>query len=65
MSASEAPNFFLTHDFKRFNKLSDVRPQKGYNWMTSELHEWTMFDGKKSQGILYKPENFDPHKNTR
>jgi dienelactone hydrolase len=36
--------------------------QKDYNWLTCELVKWTMFDGKQSQGLLYKPENFDPKK---
>ncbi|MEP7376091.1 MAG: prolyl oligopeptidase family serine peptidase [Chitinophagaceae bacterium] len=62
MSASEAPDYFATSNFKTFQRLSNVQPQKDYNWLTSDLHEWTMYDGKKSQGILYKPENFDPHK---
>lgn len=33
-----------------------------YNWLSSELVRWKMFDGKMSEGILYKPENFDPNK---
>ena len=36
--------------------------QANYNWGTAELMRWTMFDGKPSEGILYKPENFDPAK---
>ncbi len=36
--------------------------QKDYNWLTSELVRWKMFDGKMSEGILFKPENFDPKK---
>ncbi|OQP62963.1 alpha/beta hydrolase family protein [Niastella populi] len=36
--------------------------QKEYNWLTCELVKWTMFDGKRSEGLLYKPENFDPKK---
>lgn len=36
--------------------------QKDYNWLTCELVKWTMFDGKQSQGLLYKPEDFDPKK---
>ncbi|WP_431213596.1 alpha/beta hydrolase family protein [Puia sp. P3] len=30
--------------------------------MTSELVKWNQLDGTTTQGILYKPENFDPHK---
>lgn len=36
--------------------------QEPYNWLTAELVRWKMFDGKMSEGILYKPENFDPNK---
>ena len=36
--------------------------QKEYNWYTVELHKWKMFDGKESEGLLFKPENFDPNK---
>jgi dipeptidyl aminopeptidase/acylaminoacyl peptidase len=36
--------------------------QENYIWYTNELVTWKMFDGKMSEGILYKPENFDPQK---
>lgn len=36
--------------------------QKDYNWMTAELISWKAYDGKMTQGILYKPEDFDPKK---
>jgi dipeptidyl aminopeptidase/acylaminoacyl peptidase len=61
-SATEAPNYFLTSDFKKYNPLTDFQPQKGYNWLTTELHSFKQLDGTVSQGVLYKPENFDPHK---
>ncbi|MGZ8517623.1 MAG: alpha/beta hydrolase family protein [Chitinophagaceae bacterium] len=45
------------------NKLSAINPQqKDYNWGTAELYKWKTFKGKPSEGILYKPENFDPSK---
>ncbi|MDR3715801.1 MAG: prolyl oligopeptidase family serine peptidase [Puia sp.] len=59
-TASEFPNYFVTNDFKTFNKLTDLQPQKAYNWLTSELVTWEQADGSVLQGILYKPENFDP-----
>lgn len=61
-TASESPNLFVTKDFKSFYKLSDIHPEKEYNWMTSELVNWKMYDGRVGKGILYKPENFDPAK---
>jgi dipeptidyl aminopeptidase/acylaminoacyl peptidase len=36
--------------------------QKEYNWGTAELYKWKALNGKMSEGILYKPENFDPEK---
>lgn len=44
-------------------RLSYSNPQqKEYNWGTAELVKWTTFSGKPSEGILYKPEDFDPNK---
>jgi len=62
MSATDAPNYFSTSDFKTFTRLSDLQPQRKYNWYTTELHSWNSLDGRKLQGVLYKPENFDPNK---
>jgi dipeptidyl aminopeptidase/acylaminoacyl peptidase len=44
-------------------KLTDVAAQqKEYNWYSTELIKWKMLDGKMSEGLLFKPENFDPKK---
>jgi len=44
-------------------QYSHINPQQAnYNWLTVELHRWKMFDGKMSEGLLYKPENFDSTK---
>jgi dipeptidyl aminopeptidase/acylaminoacyl peptidase len=44
-------------------QLSSINPQqKDYNWGTAELFKWTAYNGKKSEGIVYKPEDFDPKK---
>ncbi|WP_170302672.1 prolyl oligopeptidase family serine peptidase [Chitinophaga oryziterrae] len=61
-SVTDAPNFFYTKDFKDYIQISHNQPQKEYNWMTSELVKWKLPDGKAAEGILYKPENFDPNK---
>lgn len=46
-----------------FRQLSHINPQQqSYNWFTVELHHWKMLDGKMSEGLLYKPENFDSTK---
>lgn len=59
MSATESLNLFLTSDFKRFNKVTNICPERDYNWYTVELHSWINFNGKLSQGLLYKPADFD------
>ena len=42
-------------------KLTDANPQQSdYLWGTAEIVEWTSMDGTPLQGILYKPEGFDP-----
>ena len=44
-------------------KITDANAfQKEYNWGTSELVTWHSADGVPRQGILFKPENFDPTK---
>ncbi len=43
--------------------LQNINPQQAnYNWMTAELVKWKAYTGKITEGILYKPENFDPKK---
>ena len=44
-------------------QLSSINPQqKDYNWGTAELYKWKAFNGKMSEGVLYKPEDFNPKK---
>ncbi|HWC54648.1 MAG TPA: prolyl oligopeptidase family serine peptidase [Chitinophagaceae bacterium] len=44
-------------------KLSSLNPQqKDYNWGTAELFHWKTFKGKQADGIVYKPEDFNPKK---
>lgn len=58
-----SPNVYVTTDFKTETKLTNTNPQQqNYNWGTAELVKWTTPKGYSSQGILYKPENFDPGK---
>jgi dipeptidyl aminopeptidase/acylaminoacyl peptidase len=50
-------------DFKNDVKISNANPQQSkYLWGSVELVEWTSPDNEKLQGLLYKPENFDPTK---
>ncbi|AEW01219.1 hypothetical protein A4D02_32860 [Niastella koreensis] len=59
-NCEDAPNLFWTRSFQDFQPISDIHPQSEFNWMTAELIRWKMFDGNENEGILFKPENFDP-----
>ena len=58
-----APNLYYDGETADDVMLSDINPQqKEYNWGTAELFKWKAYNGKESEGIVYKPENFDPKK---
>ena len=58
----QSPNLF-SYDFAVSRQQSDTNPQqKDYNWGTAELVHWTTPQGFEAEGILYKPEDFDPTK---
>lgn len=59
-----SPDMYVTAgNWKDAKKISDINPQmKEYNWGTAELVEWTSLEGVRTEGILYKPEGFDPTK---
>jgi dipeptidyl aminopeptidase/acylaminoacyl peptidase len=63
-SYTASPDVYFSKDnLKTALKLSSTNPQQAnYNWGTAELVKWTTPKGYKSEGILYKPENFDPSK---
>lgn len=58
-TTADAPNYYLTYDFKRYRKLTNLNPKLGYSWCTAELVSFKQRNGINTQGILYKPENFD------
>jgi dipeptidyl aminopeptidase/acylaminoacyl peptidase len=60
----ECPDLYVTDmSMTRLEKISDIDPQqKEYLWGTAELMTWIAADGKPIEGLLYKPENFDPKK---
>ena len=62
MSVGESPNYYYTTNFKNFTPLTDIHPEKDWNWLHAESHTWKALDGSSLQGILYKPENFEPSK---
>jgi dienelactone hydrolase len=60
----EFPDLWVSDpDFRNMEKISDANPQQAeYSWGTAELVEWVSNDGTPLQGILAKPEGFDPSK---
>lgn len=58
------PNLWTSNlNFENQTQVSDANPQqKNINWGSVELVDWTSGDGEKLQGLLYKPEDFDPNK---
>lgn len=58
-----SPDLYVSKDFKNETKLSALNPhQADYNWGTAELMRWTTPNGHAAEGIVYKPEDFDPNK---
>lgn len=57
-------NLFASYDnFKTQKQLSDINPQqRDYNWGTVELVNWQTADDIRCEGLLFKPEDFDPNK---
>ncbi|MEM9142644.1 MAG: prolyl oligopeptidase family serine peptidase [Bacteroidota bacterium] len=63
-SFQEFPDLRLTDlSFQKEVLLSNANPQqKDYTWGTIELIQHTSLDGQPTQGLLVKPEGFDPNK---
>ena len=57
-------DLYVTSDlFRTEQKLTDINPwQEDYNWGTVEMVYWKTEDGIDAEGLLYKPEDFDPAK---
>jgi dienelactone hydrolase len=48
-------------DFTGARRLTDANPQQSqFRWGRSELVSWINGDGKRLQGVLVKPDDFDP-----
>ncbi len=63
LSNIQSSELFTAKGLQPLTQITNIAAQQiPYNWLTAELVRWKMFDGKMSEGILYKPENFDPHK---
>ncbi|WP_276090463.1 prolyl oligopeptidase family serine peptidase [Pedobacter sp. JY14-1] len=59
-TVNDYPNYYFSRSLERFKIISSLQPQKQYWWSKSELHTYKDSVGKCYQGILYKPEDFNP-----
>ncbi|MFT6204928.1 MAG: dipeptidyl aminopeptidase/acylaminoacyl peptidase [Spirosomataceae bacterium] len=62
---NEFPDLYAADNltFSNIRKLSDVNPQQAnINWGTVEMVNWKSLNGDDLEGLLYKPEGFDPTK---
>jgi dipeptidyl aminopeptidase/acylaminoacyl peptidase len=49
----------LTKDFKNYQKITELQPETKIKWLQAELLSWEQPNGIISQGVLYKPKDFD------
>ncbi len=58
------PDLYLTNTgFQSPKKLTNANPQQAnFNWGTVELFSWKGYNKVDLDGLLYKPEDFDPQK---
>ncbi|MCF0177500.1 MAG: S9 family peptidase, partial [Bacteroidales bacterium] len=58
------PDLYLTDsNFKKIAKITnEAAQQEQFIWGSAELISWTTYKGKKIEGVIYKPANFDPTK---
>jgi dipeptidyl aminopeptidase/acylaminoacyl peptidase len=58
------PDLLITdNSFRNFRKVSDADPQlAGFSWGSAAMIHYSSADGVPLQGILYKPDHFDPAK---
>ncbi|TAE10434.1 MAG: S9 family peptidase [Bacteroidetes bacterium] len=58
----QSPNLFVYNAGNTVQLSNTNTQQANYVWGTAELFTWKAYTGKQTQGILYKPENFDATK---
>lgn len=60
MSSTASLNLYLTKDLVKFKQVTNISPERSFNWMTSELISYVV-DTTSLNGIIYKPQNFNPN----
>ncbi|MCI0523114.1 MAG: prolyl oligopeptidase family serine peptidase, partial [Bacteroidales bacterium] len=58
------PDYLITDlSFAEEKRLTNANPQqKDYRWGTAEMVKWVSLDGREVEGMLFKPDDFDPEK---
>ena len=58
------PDYYISDlSFNNKKQITTANPQqKDFLWGSAELIRWTSLDGEEIEGLLYKPEGFDPAK---
>lgn len=57
------PDLIYGSSLKGGKTISEANPQQAnFRWGNMELYEWTSLDGEVLQGLLVKPDDFDPTK---
>ncbi|MDF1505649.1 prolyl oligopeptidase family serine peptidase, partial [Roseisolibacter sp. H3M3-2] len=60
---AEAPDVWVGPRLDQLTKVTAANPQQAqYRWGGVELVSWKSGDGPQLQGLLYKPDDFDPAK---
>ena len=59
----EYPDLWTGESLDRLTKITNAMPEQAqYSWGDVELVKWLNGDGVELEGLLYKPEGFDPSK---
>jgi dipeptidyl aminopeptidase/acylaminoacyl peptidase len=64
MNVKDYPDLYVTNtSFQKSEKISSTNPQQDeYRWPTVQKIEWTSPKGKKLEGLVYLPEDYDASK---
>jgi len=62
-SFTESPDLYVIQPGGREARLTALNQRQSlYAWGTAELFRWRAYDGREAEGLLFKPEGFDPKK---
>lgn len=64
MTLKDYPDLHIHYgNYQDSKQITFSNPQQSdFNWATVELVKWKAYDGIELEGLLYKPEDFDPAK---